>query len=158
MTSPVLVSVGIGPSEGLFRALRNLCGWDARSSVPGVRVFAAQQLKHCSSLAASALQTRAFWSVQQPLASCPAKQLLAACQQLLALTSSTSGGSRVPDARLNFSERELGVLAEALRESLAGELLVPGSIEPAWELLERVDLRLPSAERERPDSNRRPPA
>ena len=50
----------------------------------------------------------------------------------------------MPDARLNFSERELGVLAEALRESLA-ELLVPGSIEPVWQLLERVDLRLPRA-------------
>ena len=56
----------------------------------------------------------------------------------------------MPDARLNFSERELGVLAEALRESLAGELLVPGSIEPAWELLERVDLRLPSAVEKHP--------
>ena len=47
--------------------------------------------------------------------------------------------------RLSFSDAELAVIAEALREALAAELLTPASQRTARELLDRVDAKLPDA-------------
>jgi len=47
--------------------------------------------------------------------------------------------------RLPVSDAELAVIAEALREALAAELLSPGSQRTARELLDRVDAKLPDA-------------
>jgi hypothetical protein len=47
--------------------------------------------------------------------------------------------------RLTLSESELAVLAEALREATAAELLTPSSRVVARELLDRIDAKLPSA-------------
>ena len=47
--------------------------------------------------------------------------------------------------RLPVSDRELALIAEALREALAAELLAPGLQRTARELLDRVDAKLPSA-------------
>ena len=47
--------------------------------------------------------------------------------------------------RLPVSDAELAVIAEALREALAAELLSPGWQSRARELLDRVDAKLPSA-------------
>ena len=55
--------------------------------------------------------------------------------------------------RLPVSDAELAVIAEALREALAAELLSPGSQRTARELLDRVDAKLPR--RAGPASRRR---
>ncbi len=47
--------------------------------------------------------------------------------------------------RLALNEAELAVIVEALREAIAAELLLPGSIHTAREVLDRLDARLPSA-------------
>jgi DNA-binding PadR family transcriptional regulator len=52
--------------------------------------------------------------------------------------------------RLPVSDAELAVIAEALREALAAELLSPGSQSTARELLDRVDAKLPDALDEHP--------
>jgi len=49
----------------------------------------------------------------------------------------------MPARRLNVSDHELRVLCEALREVLAAELLVVGSVATARELLDKIDAKLP---------------
>lgn len=52
--------------------------------------------------------------------------------------------------RLTFSDRELAVIAEALREASAAGLLAPSSRAIAPGLLDRIDAKLPSATDEHP--------
>jgi DNA-directed RNA polymerase subunit M/transcription elongation factor TFIIS len=52
--------------------------------------------------------------------------------------------------RLSFTHDELGVLAQALREALAAQLLSPDSVHTARALLDRVDAKLPDAIEQHP--------
>jgi hypothetical protein len=52
--------------------------------------------------------------------------------------------------RLTLTDRELGVVAQALREATAADLLTAASRALAGELVDRIDAKLPSAIDHRP--------